>query len=67
MALSTQTSWTKSLVSRVGILVSVVPFSIAKNGVDVYAPNENLGGATVVAGGVDRIVQYDCSDWQRGG
>ena len=66
-ALSTQTSWTKSLVSGVGIFYGVVPFPIAKNEVDVYAPKENLGGAAVAPGRVGRIVQYDCFDWQRGG
>ena len=66
-ALSNQTSWTKSLVSRLGIFDGVVSFPIAKNEADVYAPNENPGGATVVADGVGTIVQYDWFDWQRGG
>ena len=56
-----------SLAPRVGIFDGVGPFPTAKNEVDVYAPNQNRGGATVVAGGVGRIVQYDCFDWRRGG
>ena len=66
-ALSTETSWTQSLASRVGIFYGVVPLPIAKSEADVYVPNENPGRATVFAGGVGGIVQYDCFDWQRGG
>ena len=66
-ALSTQTSWAQSLALWVGMFNGVGPFPTAKSEVDVYARIKNLGGATVVAGGVGRIVQYDCFDWQRGG
>ena len=52
------------MAPRLGIFDGVGAFPATKNEMDGYTRIENLGGTTVFAGGLGRIVLHDCFDWQ---